>query len=164
MPALRPHDTALISVRQAAPSDLPAVLTVGREAWRATFGPLLGASRVEAGLRRAWAPDVIAAEIDAGSVLVAQAGNQIVGMACAKPDGEQTFLSRLYIRPSGQSRGVGRLLLGAVVQDACGPVVLTVLSTNTRAISFYERHGFRYDGQQPDPDGGPVHFRLRYER
>jgi ribosomal protein S18 acetylase RimI-like enzyme len=140
--------------------DLPAVLAVGREAWRATFGPLVGTAYAEAGLKRAWAPDLLAAEIAAGAVLVARNGTDVIGMASARPDGEETFLARLYVRPSQQHRGAGRLLLGTVLRAAPGPVTLTVLATNDRARSFYERHGFHGHGVEPDPDGGPDHLRM----
>ncbi len=70
-------------------------------------------------------------------------------MASAKRYGEHTLLSRLYLRPAYQGRGIGRLLLNVVLSGAPGPVALTVLSGNDRARAFYEAHGFREDGRVP---------------
>jgi ribosomal protein S18 acetylase RimI-like enzyme len=159
---LRPDAAELPRVRRADTADLAAVLAVGREAWRATFAPLVGTAYTEAGLRRAWAPEVIAAEIAAGWVLVAGDATDTVGMASARPDGLHTFLNRLYVRPSRQRRGVGHVLLNTVMRSAIGPVTLTVLSTNDAARAFYRGHGFQDDGRQPDPDGGPDHVRMTH--
>ena len=59
----------------------------------------------------------------------------------------------LYVRARAYGRGVGWALLDAVVGSAAA--YLWVLDGNQRAISFYERQGFRFDGATK-PEGPPL--------
>lgn len=61
-------------------------------------------------------------------------------------------LMALYVRASSYGTGVGHALLEEAVGEA--PCYLWVLDGNERAIGFYERHGFAFDGAtQPDEVG-----------
>ena len=52
-----------------------------------------------------------------------------------------TRVEKLFVEPAFQSRGIGRMLLDHVIEEA-GVKELCVLEKNPRAIRFYERHGF----------------------
>ena len=54
-------------------------------------------------------------------------------------DGE---LDDLYVLPGFRNRGIGSEILRKCIEDSSKPLWLYVFSRNTRAISFYERHGF----------------------
>lgn len=74
----------------------------------------------------------------------------IVGMAgLYRESGERKqhkgVLWGMYVRPAAQGRGLGRALLGAVLDHARGQfdqVLLQVVSDNHRAIRLYESEGF----------------------
>lgn len=51
-------------------------------------------------------------------------------------------LCKLFVEPVLQSQGIGAALLAHAV-DALGVRHLWALEKNTRAIAFYQRHGFR---------------------
>ncbi len=58
---------------------------------------------------------------------------------------EALFLSKLYIGPDHQNKGLGGVLIGQLIEKArCRkvPIKLQVLSVNP-ARRFYERHGFK---------------------
>ncbi|MFI6502843.1 GNAT family N-acetyltransferase [Nonomuraea typhae] len=62
-----------------------------------------------------------------------------------KPDG-RILLDNLHVRPGLTGSGIGAALLRhglawAAREHPAGEVYLEVLSANTRAIAFYERHG-----------------------
>jgi ribosomal protein S18 acetylase RimI-like enzyme len=67
----------------------------------------------------------------------------------------------LAVSPDAHGRGVGSLLIGARVEEArargARKLGLRALSTNTRAITLYERAGFEPEGRLRDeirrPDG-----------
>lgn len=50
----------------------------------------------------------------------------------------------LYVRAEMYGRGIGYALLTEAIGPA--PAYLWVLDGNDRAIAFYERQGFRFDG------------------
>src|SRR5581483_11557653 len=54
-----------------------------------------------------------------------------------------TLIRHAYVRPSHQSRGVGRDLLAALVAQSRGRLLVGTWAAATWAIRFYERHVFR---------------------
>ena len=54
-----------------------------------------------------------------------------------------TLIRHAYVRPSHQSRGIGRELLTALVARSTGPLLVGTWAAATWAVRFYERHGFR---------------------
>jgi len=61
-------------------------------------------------------------------------------------------LFALYVRAGYWGTGVGYALFEQAVGDRA--VSLWVLANNERAISFYERQGFRLDGMLDEHDQG----------
>ncbi len=77
---------------------------------------------------------------DQGEIVgVAQAG---IGRDADAPTPLE--LTVIYLRQPAQGSGVGDALLEMAIGDA--PAYLWVLSGNSRAHSFYRRHGFAPDG------------------
>ena len=62
----------------------------------------------------------------------------------AVPGNGDLLLSRLYVLPTHQRRGVGDALLAAVVARHPGAVRIQLLveARNTKGLTFYGRHGF----------------------
>jgi ribosomal protein S18 acetylase RimI-like enzyme len=58
------------------------------------------------------------------------------------------YVLRLYVRPSGQRRGVGTTLLRAAIAEfPVAPVVrLDVEVGNKKAVAFWDKHQFRESG------------------
>ncbi|WP_282825165.1 GNAT family N-acetyltransferase [Gulosibacter sediminis] len=89
-----------------------------------------------------------------GQTLVADREGEIVGWASFGPGrdegaSDQGELWGLYAHPSVFSTGVGHALISAVElalrEDGFDSAFLWVLDGNTRAASFYERHGWNED-------------------
>ena len=66
-------------------------------------------------------------------------------------------LYALYVRAAHYGTGVGYALFEQVVGDRAA--YLWVLAGNDRAIAFYERQGFRFDGAEDEHDEG-LHVRM----
>ncbi|WP_253863462.1 GNAT family N-acetyltransferase [Prauserella halophila] len=60
------------------------------------------------------------------------------------PDLPKREVMALYVRAECYGTGVGHALLNAAIGD--DPAYLWVLDGNRRAIDFYERQGFHFDG------------------
>lgn len=96
-----------------------------------------------------------------GSIFVATENNEIVGYTYGliiKPQphelNEYNPVSKgeivdIYVKAQAQSKGVGKLLVSTInkhFQDhGCTQASLLVLSTNKKALSFYEHLGFTHD-------------------
>jgi ribosomal protein S18 acetylase RimI-like enzyme len=76
------------------------------------------------------------------------------------PPARPLHVFSIYLRASAHGVGTGQALLDAVVGDE--PAQLWVLRGNARAIAFYRRNGFTFDGAEyADPaDPGLVELRM----
>lgn len=78
------------------------------------------------------------------TILVAEADGRCAGWG-AREDGNH-HISDLWVAPELQGRGIGTVLLRALEAEIAAlgsaKVELETLAANTRAIRFYERHGF----------------------
>ena len=136
----------MIEIRRAVATDIESIATVHIACWRATYRGILPDAHLDAlnlderiARWRAW--------IEA-DVFVAIDDDCIIGFSRVQ-DGE---ISHVYVDPSHQRSGVGRLLLRAVVDAARGNATLWVLEENHRARAFYEANGFTFDGtHKTDP-------------
>lgn len=106
-------------------------------------------------------PDRVPEVLSAERVLVARTGRgSIVGIAMAgtgpewwetheRPDfvppAVNRYLKTLFTMPGTHGSGLGSALLDAVLPDR-EPAYLWTMTENTRAIRFYEKHGFAPDG------------------
>jgi len=157
--------TAIV-VRRAIAGDALAIARVRVDSWRTTYRGLipdayLDGMQVEASTAL-W-DRVLTAGPNTTSVLVAEHGNDIVGFACGTElkepkHGCDAELAAVYLRREFQRAGLGRSLVGAVVeaQRAHGATGLLtwVIAGNRGARAFYEGLGgelvveqpFRWDG------------------
>ena len=76
----------------------------------------------------------------------------------------RAFIGPFYVIPQAQGTGAADLLIAALVDHAVQAGIwqleLCVAETNTRAIAFYERHGFQRTGRWPNAivtSRGPQH-------
>lgn len=71
-------------------------------------------------------------------------------------------LKKLYVEPVLQGRGIGAALLQYAVEKL-GADQLWALEKNTRAIAFYQRHGFHLTGEK-QPEEDTAEYLVRLER
>lgn len=77
-----------------------------------------------------------------------------------------SFIDRLYVGPEAQRRGVGSLLLAFARERSPAGLELFTHQQNSRARSFYEKHGFQAVrfGVSPPPESVPdVEYHWRPE-
>ena len=135
-------------MRRAVVDDAAGIAQVHIQAWRETYSDLVEPGELDelSVERRAerWRQN-----LDTGlQVWVAVAGGEIVGFASAVSHDDQSVRPReveaLYLLAEHHGSGAGQALLEASVGDA--PAFLFVARGNPRAIRFYERNGFEFDG------------------
>jgi ribosomal protein S18 acetylase RimI-like enzyme len=161
-------------VREAVASDAEGIARVHVDSWRETYSGVL-ADRFfteEAFERRLrfWS-SYLSGQPRRGRMAVALKSEKVIGFANAGdavgPDAEHgvpparpVHLFSIYLRAADHGAGTGQALLDAVVGDE--PAQLWVLRGNDRAIAFYQRNGFIFDGSEyADPaDPGLVELRM----
>jgi len=76
-------------------------------------------------------------------------GESEVGIMAVAVERDLVTVNQLFILPEYQSKGVGSIALGIVLDEAKAldvPLRLHVRQDNPRAIDFYERNGLRHIG------------------
>lgn len=140
-------------IRPAVPQDAEDTRRVLVETWHDTYDPLLGSEKV-AEITGQWhAVEVLTQQVSLpdASFLVAEHSGRLIGHAFARvPQPDVLFLSRFYVLPSWQRRGVGTHMLGAMVERHPGAarMRLNVESGNGKGVAFYRRHGFTVIGER----------------
>ncbi len=150
-----------IALRRAVAGDAPAIARVRIESWRTTYRGMipdayLDGMQVDASTA-IW-DRVLTAGPSTTSVFVAEHAGEVVGFASgamlAEPKyGIDAELVAIYLRREFQHVGLGRRLVGAVVdaQSAYGATGLLtwVIAGNKPARAFYERLGGELLVEQP---------------
>jgi len=97
-------------------------------------------------------------------ILLLRDEGELVGCVWLEPvgDSEAWYVGMVTVRPDLQDRGLGRMLLQAAEREAAGEgartVRMTVISIREELIAWYERRGYRQNGERrPFPYGDP-HF------
>jgi ribosomal protein S18 acetylase RimI-like enzyme len=132
-----------ITFREAGPEDLPAVKKLFEEyaASLAIDLSFQGFAEELEGLPGKYAGP-------RGVILLAEAGGEPCGCVALRPlDGQACEMKRLYVRPAGRGRGVGRQLVARIIEGARGrgysSMKLDTLPSMGSAVALYRSFGFR---------------------
>jgi ribosomal protein S18 acetylase RimI-like enzyme len=135
-------------VRTASERDLAAVRALLVETWHATYDAIYGAERVTE-ITDDWhsIPSLKARLVRPNSeFLVADDGKRIGGMAyaAATTDPKLVMLHQLYVLPSFQGKGIGKMLLDEIEDSFpdARTLRLEVEAENASALAFYRTNGF----------------------
>ena len=163
------RDDRVVRVRPAELSDASRLAEVHVQSWQAAYAGLLPQSLLD-GLdpaRRAsdWEATLRAVDAPGQATIVAEHDGRLVGFAHLCPARETSDhtvaeISTMYVAPDSWRTGVGRRLMAAavdhLVEAGFATAVLWVLSTNERAIRFYEATGWVADGTSKADTVGDV--------
>lgn len=165
------------TIRRATVEDARDIAEVHVASWRWAYEGLLPGSVLDAlsveERSDGWAP--ILERAPEGVLVAVGEDGRVAGFSSVGPTRDDDALPStgelfaIYLRPEAAGTGVGSALLAGAEEDlrAAGfrRGTLWVLETNTRARSFYERHGWAWDGARSehrfDCDRRPI---VRYAR
>lgn len=141
-----------ILIRPAAREDAEGTRRILAETWHDTYDFLIGSEKAAEITGRWHAIEVLREQIGspAASFLVAERLGRLVGHAFARESQPGVLsLSRLYVLPPCQRRGVGARLLRAVSErhPRATRMHLDVEAENGKGVAFYRRHGFAVVGE-----------------
>lgn len=150
-------------IRRGVPTDAVQLAELHLQVWREAYTGLISEEVLAAREQQPVVDRVTrwVARVRSGELWVAVSdGDVVVGWSEAGPgrDAPGVELYSLYVAAERYSTGLGhRLLVQAVGEQ---PAHVWVLRGNDRAIGFYERHGFAFDGAEKVDDLGLTDLRM----
>ena len=142
---------AALTIRSMQPADLQETLDVWVAAWQVAY------PAIDFNARRGWTADRIAELERTGSrSLIALKDGSIVGALVVNP--ETGYLDQIVVAADHQGSGVAEILLSEARRLSPTKLDLHVNQDNSRAIRFYQKHGFAISGEALNwRSGAPVH-------
>jgi GNAT superfamily N-acetyltransferase len=154
-----------VCIEPASESDLPSISRLAAEIWRACYPGIITDEQIEYMLSWMYSPDTLCDEFRFQGIRYDRltVSGELSGFASYGPTGETGVmkLHKLYLLPAMQRHGLGTLLLQHCEREVCKlgarRLILNVNKRNTKAISVYQRNGFRIsDSVVADIGGGFV--------
>ena len=136
---------AVVSIRKYASADLSAVLSVCRQSPEA-------AQWSEDGFEQAASSGQVILVAEVAAEIPAEGATRVCGFLVARVVAGEAELLNMAVDAADRRKGLGSKLLAAAAKEAearqATRMYLEVRESNQAAISFYERHGFRKNGQR----------------
>lgn len=161
VPASPPLST--ISIRSATNNDAPEILAC----LQAAFAPYRDSYSVGAYLDTVLTPESLSDRLIHMQVFVAEnSSGQIVGtISCQAISQDEGHLRGMAVLPTCQGTGIAAQLLAHAEAELrrqnCTRITLDTTALLERAMSFYEKFGFRRSGKASDFVGMPL---FEYEK
>jgi GNAT superfamily N-acetyltransferase len=140
----------MYTIREATVNDSETIRALANEIWWPTYSPILADDQINFMLNDRYSTDVLAKQIQdkEQTYLLLIAEEQTAAFAAYSPDDKDPNiykLHKLYMLPSTQGKGYGKILLNAVYEKvlAAGKNILELnVHRHNPAKSFYEKMGF----------------------
>ncbi|MBZ4487143.1 GNAT family N-acetyltransferase [Microbacterium sp. cx-55] len=149
------------TIRTPGPADAATIADLHVATWRQTYSHLLPDDYFSdehiTGRHRMWT-HILTQPREDMTARIAESTRSVIGFALVGPaqnvDGDEPPRDRqlyaIYVSAAHYGTGAGQALLDEALGEA--PATLWVAKENPRAIAFYLRNGFRFDGvEQTDP-------------
>jgi putative acetyltransferase len=139
------------TLRPYAPADEDAAIELWRRTWQQAYPRIDFTARLD-WWRQRWRDELV----PAATITVAEADGEMLGFVTVDP---LTFdLDQIVVAPETWGMGVATALMAEAKRISPAGLDLHVNTDNTRAISFYEKHGFVISGEAINwRSGAPVH-------
>jgi ribosomal protein S18 acetylase RimI-like enzyme len=127
-----------LSFRTATHIDVEAVTHVYLAA-RKKFVPFAPLAHSDEDIHR-WIQQNL---IPMGQVTVVEQDGRVIGMMALSTDETAGWIDHLYLHPNAVGHGIGSKLLRQAKAFLGSPIRLYTFQENSKAIKFYEQHGFK---------------------
>lgn len=135
-------------IRLAIASDIPGIQMVARVAWEHTYRDIMRPKTRSMFLDEFYNYEALskALTVRPGGLWVALGQDAVLGFMQVVPmmDGNGLEIARLYVLPTHQRQGLGKLLLGAAMDSYPKTKWWALIEReDDKAVQFYRQQGFR---------------------
>lgn len=138
-----------MNIRQANYSDITAISNLAAKIWWPTYTNVIPDEQIEFMLKDMYSEVALLSQMDAGiTFLMAERKDLPVGFAAfslTEPENLVYKLQKLYVLPTEQGKGTGKMLIAEVInlaKQAKGKVIELNVNRKNTAFNFYKKLGF----------------------
>jgi putative acetyltransferase len=144
-----------LKLRAYAATDEDAAIALWQRTWQQTYPNIDFAARVE-WWRERWRGELV----PQAQIVIAEMDGVMEGFVTVDP--KSGYLDQIVVAPEFWGSNVATMLLDEAKRLSSARLDLLVNKDNTRAIAFYEKHGFAMAGEDVNPVSGRPVFRMRW--
>jgi putative acetyltransferase len=144
-----------LNLRRYTAADEDAAIELWRRTWQHHYPHLNFTERV-AWWRECWRKELV----PVAEIVLAEADGQMIGFVTVDP--QTLYLDQIVVAPEHWGSGVALALLDEAKRLSPRGLELLVNKDNSRAIHFYEKHGFVYAGEDKNPVSGKPVNRMQW--
>ncbi|PKV63298.1 GNAT family N-acetyltransferase [Pontibacter ramchanderi] len=148
------------SIREASTADIPTINRLAAAIWEPTYRPILSQEQIDYMFEVIYTPEALERQMQEGQTfLLLLDGSGPIGFAAfsLKDAADQVYkLNKIYLLPSRQGGGLGKLLLENVeekVKQAGARYLDLNVNRYNQAKAFYERCGYQVHQEEDIPIG-----------
>jgi GNAT superfamily N-acetyltransferase len=132
-----------VEVRSATTADLPAIVCIGHEAWRDSYGDLLDTTTIDRYLSASYSLDGICTRLDDHPIFVAADADHVAAFADIIMEPDRIIVAEICTIDEWRRHGLASKLIDEAQQLGPDlPVSADVVLGNQAAECFYEQLGF----------------------
>ena len=135
------------TLRRYQAADEDAAIELWRLTWQAAYPQIDFAARTD-WWRQRWRDELV----PQATIVVAEADGALAGYVTVDP--RNGYLDQIVAAPEFWGGALAATLLDEAKRISPGRLDLLVNKDNARAIRFYEKHGFKYAGDDVNPVSG----------
>lgn len=143
---------SVITIAEATEQDIPVIQNIAHQTWPDTFGKILSPEQISYMLNMMYSTVALRQQMAERKHIFLLANdserNTTLGFVSYEVNyggKAKTKIHKLYLLPSSQGKGIGKLLINTVADTAVShqnDVLSLNVNKNNKAIQFYERQGF----------------------
>jgi putative acetyltransferase len=143
------------TLRRYEPADEAAAIDLWQRTWQQAYPVIDFAARREWWHQR-WRGEIL----PIATIMVAEADGSLIGFVTVVPD--SGYLDQIVVVPESWSSGAALALLEEAKRLSPAGLTLHVNKDNSRALRFYEKHGFVIQGGDVNPNSGRPVYKMSW--
>ena len=146
----------MIAIKVANANDVKTIQKIAYQTWPDVYAEILSAAQLDFMLKAFYSTEVLLDNMlhKGHHFILASEGAMCLGFASFQHDyldDKVTRLHKIYLLPDAQGKGVGRLLIDAVVgyaEENNSKVLSLNVNRFNKAVTFYQKLGFEIVGKE----------------
>jgi putative acetyltransferase len=144
-----------LRLRPYAPADEDAAIALWHRTWAQHYPHIDFDARLD-WWRERWRHELV----PNAHIVLAEEDGQLIGFVTVDP--QTLYLDQIIVAPERWGGGIARTLLDEAKRLSPNGLVLRVNTDNGRAIRFYKKNGFVYDGEEKNALSGNPVYRMKW--